>query len=61
MVPPFGNLCGLRVYAAQALLHGKDVVFGAGSFTLAIRISLKDYLRVEKPIVLNLSTTRAVA
>jgi Ala-tRNA(Pro) deacylase len=57
-MPPFGNLYGMKVYAAEALLDDEDIVFNAGTHTEAVRISLADYLRVVAPLVHNISRRR---
>jgi Ala-tRNA(Pro) deacylase len=55
VVPPFGNLCDMRVYAAQALLEDEQIVFSGGSLTQAVKVSLEDYLRIARPVVLDIS------
>ena len=50
-VPPFGNLFGLDVYAATALLLNEKIIFNAGDRRFSIAIYAKDYQMIVKPVV----------
>jgi Ala-tRNA(Pro) deacylase len=50
-MPPFGNLYGMDVYAAERLSEDEEIVFNAGSHTELIRLSYKDFEKVVKPAV----------
>lgn len=52
-MPPFGNLYGLDVYAAQNLKEETEIAFCAGSHGKLIRIAYTDFERLAKPQVLD--------
>jgi Ala-tRNA(Pro) deacylase len=54
-VSPFGSVIGLKTYVDKSLLKNKEIAFNAGSLTNSIKMKLKDYLDVEKPIVADFS------
>src|SRR5499427_4189316 len=41
-MPPFGNLYGMEVYLAEALLANDEIAFNAGSHTEVLRMPFKD-------------------
>jgi len=53
-MPPFGNLYGLPTYIDQHLAQEDYIVFEAGTYTDAIKISYRDYERAVKPQVADL-------
>ena len=53
-MPPFGNLYGLRTYVDQHLAQEDYIVFEAGTYTDAIKISYRDYELAVKPQVADL-------
>ena len=53
-MPPFGNLYGLPTYVDQHLAVEDYIVFEAGTYTDAIKISYRDYERAVKPQVADL-------
>jgi len=53
-MPPFGNLYGLPTYVDQHLAQEDYIVFEAGTYTDAIKISYRDYERAVKPQVADL-------
>lgn len=55
-MPPFGNLYGMSVYVAEALMDNEQIAFNAGSHTEIIRMAFDDFERLVKPIVLSFST-----
>ena len=54
-MPPFGNLYGIEVYAAESLAEEMDIAFCAGSHTELIRLPFKDFKRLVEPKILNIS------
>jgi Ala-tRNA(Pro) deacylase len=54
-MPPFGNLYGMPTYVDQHLTEEDYIVFEAGTYTDAIRISYADYERTVKPQVADLA------
>jgi Ala-tRNA(Pro) deacylase len=54
-MPPFGNLYGMDVYASHRLAQDAEIVFNAGSHTELIRMDYKDFERLVKPKIANIS------
>jgi len=54
-VPPFGSFFGLKTYVDKSLLKNEDISFNAGSLTDSIKMKLKDYLGIEKPVLADFS------
>jgi len=54
-MPPFGNLYGLPTYVDQRLAEEDYIVFEAGTYTEAIKLSYRDYEQVVKPQVADLA------
>ena len=54
-VPPFGSVIGLKTYVDRSLLENEEISFNAGSLTNSIKMKLKDYLNVEKPVIEDFS------
>ena len=54
-MPPFGNLYGMDVYAADILAEETEIVFCAGAHGELIRISYKDFERLVKPEVYDIA------
>ncbi len=52
-MPPFGNLYGLDVYAAESLAEDEHIAFNAGSHTEVMRLKYKDFERLVKPKILR--------
>ena len=48
-MPPFGNLYGLDVFAAESLAEDKEIAFNAGSHAELIKLAYKDFERLVKP------------
>ncbi|MBC7185466.1 MAG: YbaK/EbsC family protein [Calditrichaeota bacterium] len=48
-MPPFGNLYGMEVYAAQELAEDEQIAFNAGSHTQLIKLAYKDFERLVQP------------
>ena len=57
-MPPFGNLYGLPTYVDQHLAQEDYIIFEAGTYTDAIKISYRDYARAVKPQVADLVIDR---
>lgn len=57
-MPPFGNLYGMDVYAAQDLAADEEIAFNAGSHTELIRMSYKDFERLVRPTVIQFSALK---
>jgi Ala-tRNA(Pro) deacylase len=56
-MPPFGNLYGIPVYAAQDLAEEIEIAFCAGSHTELVRISFSDFKRLAEPKILDFAWT----
>lgn len=54
-VPPFGSLLGLATYCDRRLADNEFINFNAGSLTNSIRLSYEEYLRVEKPMLVDIT------
>ena len=50
-MPPFGRLYGLPVYLDSALADHPEMVFPGGSHDEEVRMPMREYLRIERPIV----------
>lgn len=48
-MPPFGNLYGMDVYAAESLAEDEKISFNAGTHTEIMQVSYKDFERLVKP------------
>jgi Ala-tRNA(Pro) deacylase len=57
-MPPFGNLYGLPIYAANPLEKDKEIVFNAGSHTEAIRMQYEDFARLVKPTLIDFTSEK---
>ena len=55
-MPPFGNLYGMEVYAAEALAENDEIAFNAGSHTEVIKLKHTDFERLVKPKVVSFTT-----
>jgi Ala-tRNA(Pro) deacylase len=54
-MPPFGNLYGMPIYAAESLAEEVDIAFCGGTHTELVRMSFNDFERLAKPNVLDFS------
>jgi Ala-tRNA(Pro) deacylase len=52
---PFGNLYGMEVYASHRLAADAEISFNAGSHTQLVRMAYKDFERLVKPKIVNIS------
>jgi len=48
-MPPFGNLYGMKVYAAEKLSEDKEIAFNAGSHSELIKLAYADFEKLVKP------------
>lgn len=55
-MPPFGNLYGMEVLAAESLAEDEEIAFNAGSHAELIRLAYIDFERLVKPTVARFST-----
>jgi Ala-tRNA(Pro) deacylase len=55
-MPPFGNLFGMEVYVAEALMEQDNIAFNAGLHTELIRMSFGDFERLVQPQVTSFTT-----
>jgi Ala-tRNA(Pro) deacylase len=55
LIPPFGSLFKLPVFLDKKLLKNKKINLPAGSYTESIVMSVKDYQKLENPILGNFS------
>lgn len=54
-MPPFGNLYGMEVYAAESLAADEQIAFNAGSHVELIQMAYKDYERLVQPTVARIA------
>ena len=48
---PFGSTRGFGVIVDKSLLKTKSVLMGAESFTESVRVKVKDFVKVENPLI----------
>src|SRR5216683_5600563 len=48
-MPPFGNLYGMDVYAAESLTRNEQIAFNAGSHTELMKMPYEDFERLVHP------------
>lgn len=56
-MPPFGNLYGLPVYVAKALAADDEIAFNAGNHRELIRMKYRDFERLVRPKVFDLTVS----
>lgn len=54
-MPPFGNLYGLDVYAADTLSHEHSIAFNAGNHHELVRMGWSDYERLVHPRIMSMT------
>lgn len=54
-MPPFGNLYGLEVYAADTLSHDHSIAFNAGGHDELVRMGWSDYERLVHPRIMAMT------
>ncbi|TAK91622.1 MAG: YbaK/EbsC family protein [Verrucomicrobia bacterium] len=55
-MPPFGNLYGMEVYAAESLADNEEIAFNAGSHTEVIKMRFADFEQLVRPMVVAFTT-----
>jgi Ala-tRNA(Pro) deacylase len=55
-MPPFGNIYGLEVFAADSLAADEEIAFNAGSHAELIRLPYRDFERLVRPKVVTFSS-----
>lgn len=55
-MPPFGNLYGMEVFAAESLAESPEIAFNAGSHEEIIKLAYRDFERLVKPNVVAFTT-----
>ena len=55
-MPPFGNLYGMDVYAAESLADNDEIAFNAGSHEEIIKLPFRDFDRLVQPRVMAFTT-----
>ena len=55
-MPPFGNLYGMEVYAAESLAANTEIAFNAGSHTEVIKLAYRDFERLVHPRAMSFTT-----
>jgi len=55
-MPPFGNLYGMAVYAAESLAENDEIAFNAGSHEEIIKLPFRDFVRLVQPRVIAFTT-----
>jgi Ala-tRNA(Pro) deacylase len=60
-MPPFGGLYGLSVFLDSALAQEPEFVFEGGTHREEIRLPMREYLRLEKPVIASLAKTSSRA
>jgi len=58
-MPPFGNLYGMDVFAAQRLAEDEEIVFNAGTHIELIKLAYADFERLVKPRVVAFSAAKS--
>jgi Ala-tRNA(Pro) deacylase len=48
-MPPFGNIYGLEVFAAESLAEDEEIAFNACNHTELIKMNFSDFERLVKP------------
>lgn len=55
-IPPFGSLFKLPTYCDPALAGNASINFNAGDHGISVQMAYEDYLRVERPSLVSLSS-----
>jgi Ala-tRNA(Pro) deacylase len=58
LITPFGSLYNLPVYMDKKLIKNKKLNLPAGSYTESVTLSVKDYVKLEQPILGNFSVKK---
>jgi len=55
-IPPFGSSMGLKTYVDSRLSNNDQIVFNCGRVDRSVRIKYQDYLKLEKPEVIQINS-----
>lgn len=55
-MPPFGNLYGMEVYAAESLAENDEIAFNAGSHTEVVKMRYEYFEHLVHPMVVAFTT-----
>ncbi len=55
-MPPFGNLYGMEVFAAESLGRSDQIAFNSGSHTEIMKLAYSDFERLVRPKVMSFTT-----
>ena len=58
-MPPFGTLYGMEEYVDEALLEDREIVCPAGNHHEAVRMALRDFMKLTKPAVADIHIGKA--
>jgi Ala-tRNA(Pro) deacylase len=58
LITPFGSLFGLPVFLDKKLLKNKKINLPAGSYTESVVLSIKDYQKLENPVLGSFSVKK---
>jgi len=58
LIAPFGKLYGLPLFLDKKIIKNKKVNLPAGSYTESIILSVKDYIKLEEPVLGNFSVKK---
>jgi Ala-tRNA(Pro) deacylase len=58
-MPPFGNLCGMRVYVDARLASEDHIGFNAGTHRDVILMKFRDYERIVGPSIVHMARSAA--
>ena len=57
-MPAIGNLYGIQVLAADALLDDEEIAFNAGTHDELVRMPFPEFVRLVKPLIGQISSPR---
>ena len=59
-ITPFGSLEDIQVLLDKTFFKVKEMIVGAGTFTDSLKIKVKDFLKVEEPLLLSIGVLKKV-
>jgi Ala-tRNA(Pro) deacylase len=59
-MPPFGNLFGMNVIAAESLAQDEEIAFNGGTHRELVRMRFSDFQRLVQPTILKFTVERRV-
>jgi len=54
-IPPFGSFLKMQTYLDKALLSEQEIAFNVGRRDRSVLMELEDFIRLEKPKLVDLS------